>query len=221
MQNITTPGARLRAARLKHHRTAKGAAEALGLNEGTYRSYENGNRNIPVEEAVLFATKFGGQPQDYCETLADIGGRGGEEEIEVLGEAQVGTWRDLSLNDQGLGRNRTVTAANSSGKRRWAVKVADQSVNKILKKGWFAILERAPSDCPREYRDGQFVFIQRTRGGLTEESLRRVELIGDKCALTCYSTEKRYDGERLPFPPRSKDEEVIVTAVVVGGYFDL
>lgn len=221
MSKQNKPNVPLIRARERLHSTATDAAKAIGMNDGTYRSYENGNRPVTPKAAIKFAKHFGGQPQDYCDTLAAIGGRGGEAEIEVLGEAQVGIWRDLSLEDQGLGRNRTITVVNPTGKRRWAIKIADQSVNRLLKKGWFAVLERAPSESPREYRDGQFVFIQRIRGGLTEESVRRVEVIGDKCTLTCYSTEKRYEGERLPFPPRSKDEQVIVAALVVGGYFDI
>lgn len=55
---MRTPGERLKEAREKFYPSARAAGEDMGFPEGTYPSYENGNRGFDPELADKFAKKF-------------------------------------------------------------------------------------------------------------------------------------------------------------------
>lgn len=55
---MRTPGERLKEAREKFYTSARGAGEDMGFPEGTYPSYENGNRGFDADLADKFAKKF-------------------------------------------------------------------------------------------------------------------------------------------------------------------
>lgn len=212
----------LREAREKRFKRREAAATFLKMSASTYRSYENGTRPITIRAAKRFQAAFGIEAALLCpELLEGIGLGGSTEELDIIGELIVGLWRDDILEESRVERQRT-TAARSGKARRRAYRVSDASVNKVFQPGWNAITERPESDDPRDFEEHAFVVIERTRAGLTERSIRRIEdKNGERCVLACYSTDRKFSGERLTYPPRSKDETIIVVEVVVGGSFDL
>lgn len=56
---MSDPAERLRIARLRaNYRTAKEAAEAMGIPVSTYLAHENGSRGYPAGKAARYARKF-------------------------------------------------------------------------------------------------------------------------------------------------------------------
>lgn len=53
---------RLRQAREKKYKTAKDAADALGMKTSTYRAHENGQNPFGIDEAQVYGAKFGVDP---------------------------------------------------------------------------------------------------------------------------------------------------------------
>ncbi len=102
----------------------------------------------------------------------------------------------------------------------FAMRVADESCNKIIKRGWYALIRFVEVDDPRQYDEGALLFVERLRDGLSEKSIRRVERKTKRgCELACYSTLKRYQQDCARVPTR--DEKVRVIGEIVGGSFDI
>ena len=58
-----TPGDRLRAERKKRFRSARQAALAWGIPEGTYHGWENNNRQFDKDDAAMLASRLGTTPE--------------------------------------------------------------------------------------------------------------------------------------------------------------
>jgi transcriptional regulator with XRE-family HTH domain len=228
-----TPGQILKAARLARRdagdsrfKSAASAARAIGMDESTYRSYENGHRIPTPENAKVLGDAYSLDPKLLCPAVADLLGTGdGTSTIEIAGELAVGAWSDTCVASKNTSRLDTRVIHNTSGRRgrrRKAYKIVDESINKIFRPGWFAIVEEAHGASPLEFPDHSLLVVERVRNGLTERSVRRLERTeSDRCELTCYSTEKRYLGDRVHFPPKNTNESVTIIGKVVGGSFDL
>lgn len=100
---------------------------------------------------------------------------------------------------------------------QFALEVLDDSVNKLISNGEFAICTPFADGDAGNLSVGALVVVERQRGDLTERSIRRVKTIGARLELQSYSTDTRY-AETVESPSRRKDEAVSVVARVVGKY---
>lgn len=101
-----------------------------------------------------------------------------------------------------------------------AFRVTDESANKMFQPGWFALVNPKVDADPLSHEIGSLVVIERVRGGVTERSMRRIaKKTKAGCELTCHSTVRRYQRDRVIVP--TKGETVKVVGLVVGGSFDL
>lgn len=188
---MPTPAERLKRARMaRGFSSAREAARHHGWNEVTYASHENGIRGLRVATARVYAKAF-------SIPLGDLLGTGGSTQqleqpstvgVKVLGDSAMGLWRDKSiLSETG---ERVLTVPDDYPKQRFALKVADQSINKVLLPGEFAICE--PVDLV-EIKPGHLIAIRRLQGGLVETSIRRVsDVAGHTLKTSGHSTDARY-----------------------------
>lgn len=101
-----------------------------------------------------------------------------------------------------------------------AFRVTDESANALFEPGWFALVNPKVDRDLLAHEVGSLVVIERVRDGLTERSMRRIaKKTANGCVLTCHSTVKRYQRDRVIVP--TKGETVKVVGLVVGGSFEL
>lgn len=223
MMKTREPKDLLREARKRSFKSAAAAADACGMPAPTLRSYENGSRPITIEAARIFQDAFGVDAKSLVpERIEGLAFEGSTAEPEVIGDAAVGLWRDNTLDSSSgaITRPRT-TIASRTKRRRNALRIKDDSMNRVFQQGWYAIFEEPESEDIRDYPEHTLVVIDRTRGNLTERSIRRIEKTSkDQCTLGLYSTEKKF-AEKIAFPPKSKTETITLIGVVTGGSFDI
>jgi hypothetical protein len=86
---------RLRKARIDAgFRSAKAAAEAMGIPYPTYAGHENGARGIKTNELCLYATKFG-----VPESWLLFGALPQQREVQILGSIQKATFEISAEKD--------------------------------------------------------------------------------------------------------------------------
>lgn len=104
---------------------------------------------------------------------------------------------------------------------RIAVRVADNSANKVVSEGEYAIVEPLTSREIAQLPVSTIVLVERVRGTLKERTIRRVRRSSDaKLELGCHSTEKRF-AQKLTYPSGRKGEKIEIIGRVVGRYADL
>lgn len=204
----------LRAARIaKGFKSAKAAADAFGWDETTYRAHEGhrGTKGLPKEPAAKYARAFGIPVDQLLGIKGNIAGT--TSEIIVIGEAAYGVWRQNAL-DAELKRNISSLDVPPSveGKMRYAIKIADDSVNKSIPYGHFAIFTHSDG---KGLKDNSLVVVERTRGDLVEMTVRRFVAGGQSGRLVCHSTSKLYQ-DALPLAGGKDDVRIV--GVVVGTY---
>jgi hypothetical protein len=101
-----------------------------------------------------------------------------------------------------------------------AFRLTDESANALFEPGWFALVNPKVDRDPLAHEVGSLVVIERVRDGLIERSMRRIaKKTKAGCELTCHSTVRRYQRDRVIVP--TKGETVKVVGIVVGGSFDI
>lgn len=101
--------------------------------------------------------------------------------------------------------------------RRVAFQVTDDSANRVIQSGGFAIARPDVDTDPMAHPVGALLVIERTRSGLTERSIRRIyRKTKSVVELVCDSTRRRYQRDRVRVPTRG--ETVKVVGLVVGKY---
>lgn len=114
----------------------------------------------------------------------------------------------------------TKVRRHSGSAGRLAYRVTDESANKMFQPGWFALVNPKVDPDPLAHEVGSLVVIERVHDGLTERSMRRIaKKTKAGVELTCHSTVRRYQRDRVIVP--TKGETVKVVGLVVGGSFDL
>jgi len=184
---METPSERLRRARVaKGFTSAREAARHFGWNEVTYITHENGTRGLRISTARVYAKAYGvpvselvGIPSSEP-TPVGVG-------IRVIGEAAIGIWRDATLQSPDDNR---ISVPDAHPIERFAVRVVDHSVDKLIAKDEYAVCEPASVD---DLEPGQIVVLRRFRQGLTEISVRRIsEINGKTIRATGHSSDNRY-----------------------------
>lgn len=224
---MDSAGARLRKKREdRGYDSARSAALAFGWVVSTYTHHENGTRPFGQKAAEKYARAFG----TTAEYLM-FGGKPGPSpttDVPVLGEVATGVWRetDVDFMDQVAEKLLDIPMPKGGaprGGRRFAVRVADASVNKALLPGEFAVCASvAPGKfAPGDAAVGDLLLIERSRRGLKEVSIRRVSAAeGSRLRLAAHSTDARLTGE-ITYPSPGTNDRITVLARVVGKYADL
>lgn len=215
MSNV--PADRLRALREKKYETAKEAADAFGWNEVTYRSHENGTRNIPLHTARKYALAYG-TTASYLLGLGSVSS--GEQAVNhVINVPLVGT---VNAGSFSLGRDSTsgntyvpaIPRPDIPAGVQYAVEVDGPSVNLRIPDGAFAVC--APYDkFPGGPKHGQLVHVVRERAGMYEHTIKELHYTRDGMVLMPCSSDPRYqDQVRIEHP--DDDTLVRIHGVVIG-----
>lgn len=216
-----TPAERLKELREKRgFSTAKEAAEAFGWNEVTYRSHENGTRNVPIHAARKYGLAYGSSASyilgignaaaDQASTVSTVVG------VPLLAKASAGAFRyDEGLESRGIVVP-AVPRPDIPAGVQYAVEVDGPSVNKRIPHGAFAIC--APLDkFPGGPKHGQLVHVVRERAGLHEHTIKQLQYTRDGMVLMPCSDDPRFQEEvRLDAP--EDDTLVRILGVVIGSY---
>ena len=210
-----TQATRLKEARiLRGFSTGSDAARRYGWPVPTYNSHENGTRGI------------GRMYREYARKLrvnpAWLLGHSDERDsivrgVTVVADAAVGMWREGAATLERPQMQSKVSILSSDEDDRFAVRVADASLNKVFPQGAYAICAHCEEGDTFEV--GQIVYIERTRNTLTELSLRRVTAVnGATIKLSTYSVDPKARQE-LTMPARG-GESIRIIGRVIGKYED-
>lgn len=215
---MNTIADRLRQARQTRYESAREAALDQGWTVSTYTSHENGTRGLRPDQAQRYARAFGvsvawllGLSTQY-EAVAI-----GPGELEIVGTAAAGVWHERPLDGHlAIVKRLQPKTAGAERMDKFRVRVGDNSVNKYIQAGEFAICERVNLN---ELRVGALVAVERSRGDLVEVSIRQVAARNaDKLTLVYASSEARLAGKVEVQP---SDDDLTIVGVVTGRYADL
>jgi transcriptional regulator with XRE-family HTH domain len=195
------------------------AARAHGWKESTYTSHENGTRRITDTAARRYAGVFDVKAADLMGWRGDEGGEGSaEKSIGVIGDFKMGLWQDTSIDRDGEKSALRLPQAVGGVRKRLAVKAADESANRYILPGEFAIFELITPEDALDLAVGSLVVVERWNGPLRERSIRRVRAkSGSKMDLACHSTEARFN-QVVTYPSGKSSDRVEIVGVVVGKY---
>jgi phage repressor protein C with HTH and peptisase S24 domain len=209
----------LRKARIKKgYESAEAAAKAYGWNVTTYRSHENGIRGvrgIPKEAAKRYAAAF----NIPVWQLIDVDNHStSTSEVTVIGDAAFGVWRTNALDREHTKNRKSLSAPSlsSEGKMRFAIRIADDSVNKLLQPGQFAIFV-TPSE---PIKNNSLVVVERTRSDLVERTVRRYVAGKPSPKLVSYSTSPMYQETLQLSDGQNGSDTVKIIGLVVGTHSD-
>lgn len=216
---------------LRKAREAKGytgpyeAARAFGWNEVTYASHENGSRGIRPDVAKRYAKAFGISAADLLQI------QNGPQKQMLVGdpikikiEVAVGVWKDSRI-DNPRAETKSISLPSKTVGRgmRFAVEIADESVNRVFDPGDFAIIEPVEPSEAMHCNVDNLVYVERKRGDLVERSIRRVSSNdGFTLKLVNHSTDPKFK-ETLTVPSTDRGETIKIEGRIVGKYseFDL
>jgi len=208
---------RLRTEREKRFRTAAAFAAEVGVEVGTYRHHENGTRAFERSDAQKYARKL----KVSAAYLMDLaGGDGATEtfEVSIMGEAALTIWHDRSLDLERNKNKDTLPIPNPTGSAvRYAILIKDESVNKALPAGEYAVCVPIRND--GDITAGMLVDVEHTRGNLVQRTIRRViAKTKGGFQLKTYSSLAQFESS-LPYP----SDDVSILGRVIGHYgeFDL
>lgn len=196
--------------------SAAAAAQHFSWTVSTYVSHENGTRGLNADAAERYGKAFGIPAAE----LLGLTPASDVNEVQVMMAASLGVWRDARVDAEQKGNKNTVTIPRVEGIAvRYAVPVADDSVNKTLISGSFAICVPVEADEPAQ--PGLFYHVERIRDGLVERTIRRAERGGDgKLSLRTHSTSAALLSV-VSYPAKEKDGEVKILGRVIGAYTPL
>ena len=216
---------RLRAERLrtkrmeKRFKTAKAFALAVGQEVGTYRHHENATREFSPADAVKYGRKLGVSAAFLMGVAEDDATE--TPEVSIMGEAALSTWFDRTLDlERKQNKNNRLPVPNPSGAAvRYAVLVKDESVNKALLSGEYAICVPIDED---ELQPGMLVDVEHTRGDLMQRTIRRVvaKPKGQGFHLRTFSSLAPFEST-LSYPSDRRDESISILGRVIGRYSEI
>lgn len=223
---MTDPNQRLKEARQRAgYKTARLAAEALGVKYSTYAGHENGSVPIPRDRAIHYAKRFkvsvdwlltGNSPHEISVARSTT-------ELPVLGEVQAGAWKEAVMTETGE-RIATPQAEIIPGATQYWLRISGDSVNRVIPDGGHAhcvsVFDWA-RDAEDLYRraNGKLVVVERKRAGLHELTIKRLHVEDGRAELHPVSTNSAHSS---PIKLAENDsDEVQIIAVVTRAIIEL
>lgn len=174
--------------------TAREAARAFGWNEVTYRSHENGTRNMPYEVAKRYAAAFGSTAQ-YI--LGESGAPAPSpivnhiSTVRVLGTVAAGTFRYDEFGEIDGMEVPVLPYKGVPASAQYAVLVDGPSVNLRIPDGMYAICALYDS-FPGGAQHGNLVHVIRENAGLYEHTIKELRFTPQGQELFPCSTDPRF-----------------------------
>lgn len=223
--------------RLRHareaagYKTAKAAAEALGISPETYRGHENGSRGITPARAKQYARLFGvdvgwllyGESRRGDKLSSDDIDAPGQPVrvsssfVPVRGEVASAVWREIE--EAPVESDEMVPAMpGHPPSAQSAFRVATPCMDAVgIPAGAYVV--GVPYDHARAYpHSGDIVVVERRRGDLVERTVRQVYVRPDRALeLRHRSTDPRYAAPLVP-ADLPDGETADITHYVIGIY---
>lgn len=217
---METPADRLRKARIaRGFKSPTDAARHFGWSEVTYRAHENGTRGLRIDAARRYAKAFRVPLGELLGT--GVGGSVPAENIPVMGNAAWGVWLDMAIAEVASGEEVHLPLIQDEDTPKRAIRVADDSVDKMIPAGYFAIYREIDAERIPDLPIGRLVMIKRRRGDLIERTLRIVTRhTSDAVVLASHSHNPRYAGE-IVIPYEKMTDAATIVGEVVGIYGNL
>lgn len=214
-----TPGERLKDLRLKRgFETAKEAADAFGWSEVTYRSHENGTRNIPYPAAKRYASAYGSSPQFILGEGSEPAGSPIINQVgtvPVVGTVAAGTFRYDEFPGGEEVEVPVIPRKGVPASAQYAVKVDGPSVNLRIPDGFYAICVLYDK-YPGGAKHGDLVHVVRETAGLYEHTIKELRYTDAGKALYPVSDDPRY--QEVCTLDNGHDPVVRIHGVVIGQY---
>ncbi len=202
---------RLREIRKSRGLTLEQVGEMVGTSATQISRLERSKRKLHEDWLKKFGDAFG---LHMTEFLSQSGPS--SEGMTVLGSVGAGMWHEIGMSVQK--ETSTVPLGNDlryPALSQYALKVVGDSMDKVFPDGQYIVC--VPwAELGRELRNKDLVVIERRKHGLSEATVKRVQMSKGTCKLMPESTSPRWQ-EPLVLNG-SEDEEVIITALVIGRY---
>jgi phage repressor protein C with HTH and peptisase S24 domain len=210
---------RLRASReAAGFETAKAAADAIGIPVATYTQHENATRGLPAGKARLYAKAFATTPEWLLYGRGPSEAPSGQDAISaarrvpVRGVVQAGAWSEIGVEEAPVDWT-YFEAKEYQRAQLFALDVRGPSMNRIFPDG-----SRVICALPHEagVRDGDYVAVRRSRGGLVETTLKQLVVERDgEIMLYPRSTDPGHQTPlKLERAPESQEGPEIIGVVV-------
>jgi len=215
-----TPGDRLIDLREKRgFQTAREAARAFGWNEVTYRSHENGTRNIPYDVAQRYAAAFGSTPQYILSGATDAAAPphivNHISTVKVLGTVAAGTFRYDEFGEIDGLEIPVVPHKGIPASAQYAVLVDGPSVNQRIPDGMYAVCALY-DQYPGGAHHGNLVHVVRETAGLYEHTIKELRFTEKGRELYPVSDDPRF--QEVTVLDNGHDAIVRIHGVVIGQY---
>jgi SOS-response transcriptional repressor LexA len=218
-----TPGDRLKQLRMdKGFASAKEAADAFGWNEVTYRSHENGTRNIPWSAARRYALAFSTSPEAILSgaTRSSLDGAkpivNHVANVPLLGTVSAGIFQEGNALEDGEILVPAVPRADIPPTAQYALRIEGPSVNLRIADGAYAICARY-DQYPGGPTHGQLVHVVREHAGLYEQTIKELRYTRSGTVLAPISSDPRYQ-ETVKLDDTAEGGTVRIEGVVIGKF---
>lgn len=197
--------------------TAKAAADAIGIPVATYTQHENGTRGLPAGKARLYGKAFNATPEWLLYGRGSTAQADSERppairRIPVKGVVQAGAWSEVGVEEAAVDWT-YFEAPEYQRAQLFALDVRGPSMNLVFPDGSRVICAQ-----PHEagVRDGDYVAVRRSRGGLSETTLKQliVEPTGE-IMLYPRSTDPAFQAPlKLERAPEAQEGPEVIGVVV-------
>lgn len=152
-------------------------------------------------------------------TTMSLPGLIGVATVKVIGTAAAGLWKELSITSDdyyGMEDIPVVENPRFAGKEQYALLVEGNSINRAIQDGEYAICV-AWAELGIEPTTGQYVHVERSRGGLQEVTVKKIQIVGGHVQLWPDSTDTRFQTP-LDLSELEEESEVTIRGLVIGSY---
>lgn len=139
--------------------------------------------------------------------------------VRVLGTAAAGLWKDVSIIADDHYTHEEIPVVENpryAGYPQYALFVEGNSVNRAIQDGEYAICV-SWGDLGLDPKDGQYVHVERNRGGLQEATIKVVRMHGKVMELWPDSTDPRFQ-EPISMAHADEDTQVVIRGLVIGKF---
>lgn len=139
--------------------------------------------------------------------------------VKVAGTAAAGLWKDVSIIPDDYYVHEEIPVIENSryaGYEQYALLVEGNSINRKIRDGEYAICV-AWAAFGGDPKEGQYVHVERNRGGLQEVTIKKVRVVDGRIGLWPDSDDPRFQ-EALEVSHDDEDTEVRIRGLVIGSF---